>query len=158
MSTQFTLNGKAIDAKSEADTPLLWVIRDEIGLTGTKFGCGAQLCGSCTVHLDGQPIRSCRTPLSAVAGKKVSTIESLSRGTSNSHPLQKAWIAHDVPQCGYCQSGQLMSAAALLAKNKNPSDSEIDQAMSGNICRCGTYVRVRAAIKTAAAEMRGHKA
>ena len=156
MSTRFKINGKAFEAKGEADTPLLWVIRDEIGLTGTKFGCGAQLCGACTVHLDGVPVRSCGTPLSAVAGKSVTTIESLSR--NNSHPLQKAWIAHDVPQCGYCQSGQLMSAAALLSKNKNPNDSEIDQAMSGNLCRCGTYVRVRAAIKTAAAEIRGAKA
>ena len=156
MSTAFKINGKPVQAKSEPDTPLLWVIRDEIGLTGTKFGCGAALCGACTVHVDGQPARSCSTPLSAVANKQVSTIEGLS-GTS-SHPLQKAWIAHDVPQCGYCQSGQLMSAAALLATNKNPSDEQIDAAMAGNICRCGTYVRVRAAIKTAAAEMRGAKA
>ena len=156
MSVKFKINGKAVEAKFEPDTPLLWVIRDEIGLTGTKFGCGAQLCGACTVHLDGVPIRSCGTPLSAVAGKSVATVESLSR--NNTHPLQKAWIKHDVPQCGYCQSGQLMSAAALLSKNKNPSDIEIDQAMSGNLCRCGTYVRVRAAIKTAAAEVRGVKA
>jgi len=152
MATSFTLNGKTVTANSEPDTPLLWVIRDEIGLTGTKFGCGAQLCGACTVHLDGEPIRSCQTPLSSAAGKKISTIESLSK--DNSHPLQKAWLAHDVPQCGYCQSGQLMSAAALLAHNKNPSDADIDQAMSGNICRCGTYNRMRAAIKDAAAEMR----
>jgi isoquinoline 1-oxidoreductase alpha subunit len=152
MGTSFTLNGKTVTSTSEPDTPLLWVIRDEIGLTGTKFGCGAQLCGACTVHLDGAPIRSCQTPLSVVSGKKVATIESLSK--DNSHPLQKAWIAHDVPQCGYCQSGQLMSAAALLATNKNPSDDDIDNAMSGNICRCGTYNRIRAAIKTAAAEMR----
>jgi len=152
MGTSFTLNGKTVTATSEPDTPLLWVIRDEIGMTGTKFGCGAQLCGACTVHLEGSPIRSCQTPLSAVAGKKVATIESLSK--DNSHPLQKAWIAHDVPQCGYCQSGQLMSAAALLATNKNPTDADIDNAMSGNICRCGTYNRIRAAIKTAAAEMR----
>ena len=156
MSVKFKINGKAVEAKFEPDTRLLWVIRDEIGLTGTKFGCGAQLCGACTVHLDGVPIRSCGTPLSAVAGKSVATVESLSR--NNTHPLQKAWIKHDVPQCGYCQSGQLMSAAALLSKNKNPSDIEIDQAMSGNLCRCGTYVRVRAAIKTAAAEVRGVKA
>ena len=159
MATSFTLNGKKVTANSEPDTPLLWVIRDEIGLTGTKFGCGAQLCGACTVHLDGAPIRSCQTPLSAAAGQKVSTIESLSK--DNSHPLQKAWLAHDVPQCGYCQSGQLMSAAALLAKNKNPTDADIDNAMSGNICRCGTYNRMRAAIHDAAAEMRGqptHKA
>jgi isoquinoline 1-oxidoreductase alpha subunit len=131
------------------------VIRDELGLTGTKFGCGAALCGACTVHLDGEPVRSCQTPLSSVAGKQVATIESLS--PDNSHVLQKAWIAHDVPQCGYCQSGQLMSAAALLASNKNPSDSDIDNAMSGNICRCGTYPRMRAAIKTAAAELRASK-
>ncbi len=152
MPTSFTLNGRAVTARSESDTPLLWVIRDEIGLQGTKFGCGAQLCGACTVHLNGQPVRSCSTPVEAVAGKKVATVESLSR--NNSHPLQKAWIAHDVPQCGYCQSGQLMSAAALLAKNSNPSDADIDAAMSGNLCRCGTYTRIRAAIKTAAAEMR----
>ncbi|GGC58914.1 (2Fe-2S)-binding protein [Undibacterium terreum] len=151
MAIGFNLNGKPVTVTSEADTPLLWVIRDEIGMTGTKFGCGAALCGACTVHLDGEPIRSCQTPVSAVAGKKVATIESLSK--DNSHPLQKAWIAYDVPQCGYCQSGQLMSAAALLATNKNPSDTDIDNAMSGNICRCGTYNRIRAAIKSAAAEM-----
>ncbi len=156
MSTKFKINGKAVVAQAEPDTPLLWVIRDEIGLTGTKFGCGASLCGACTVHLDGQPIRSCSTPLSLVSARLVSTVEGLSK--NNSHPLQKAWIAHDVPQCGYCQSGQLMSAAALLATNKNPSDEDIDNAMAGNICRCGTYVRVRAAIKSAAAEMRGAKA
>jgi isoquinoline 1-oxidoreductase alpha subunit len=154
MTTRINVNGRTLDVKAEADTPLLWVIRDEVGLTGTKFGCGMALCGACTVHLDGVPVRSCQTPLSAAAGKKVATIESLS--TNNSHPLQKAWIAHDVPQCGYCQSGQLMSAAALLKENKNPSDADIDQAMSGNICRCGTYGRIKAAIKTAAAEM--HKA
>jgi isoquinoline 1-oxidoreductase alpha subunit len=152
MALTMKVNGKTMNVKAEPDTPLLWVIRDEVGLTGTKFGCGAALCGACTVHLDGQPIRSCQTPVSAVEGKSVSTIESLS--TNHSHPLQKAWIAHDVPQCGYCQSGQLMSAAALLAKNKNPSDADIDAAMSGNLCRCGTYPRIRAAIKTAAAEMR----
>ena len=152
MAISFSLNGKPVSVSAEADTPLLWVIRDEIGLTGTKFGCGAALCGACTVHLDGQPVRSCQTPVSVAAGKKIATIESLS--TDNSHPLQKAWIAHDVPQCGYCQSGQLMSASALLATNKNPSDADIDKAMSGNICRCGTYNRIRAAIKSAAAEMR----
>jgi isoquinoline 1-oxidoreductase alpha subunit len=152
MAVNFNLNGKAVAAQAEPDTPLLWVIRDELGLTGTKFGCGQALCGSCTVHLNGAAIRSCQTPLSAVQGQKVSTVESLSR--NNTHPLQVAWIKHDVPQCGYCQSGQLMSAAALLSANKNPSDADIDQAMSGNICRCGTYPRVRAAIKDAAASMR----
>lgn len=152
MSTKLNINGKAVAAKSEADTPLLWVIRDELGLTGTKFGCGASHCGACTVHLNGEAVRSCQTPLASAAGKKVATIESLSR--DNSHPLQQAWIKHDVPQCGYCQSGQLMSAAALLAKNKNPSDAEIDMAMSGNLCRCGTYGRIKAAIKDAAATLR----
>ena len=152
MAITMKVNGKTVSVKAEPDTPLLWVIRDEIGLTGTKYGCGMALCGACTVHLDGTPIRSCQTPVSAAEGKSISTIESLS--ANNSHPLQKAWIAHDVPQCGYCQSGQLMSAAALLAKNKNPSDADIEAAMSGNICRCGTYPRIRAAIKTAAAEMR----
>jgi len=156
MTTRLKVNGKAVEVKAEPDTPLLWVIRDEIGLTGTKFGCGAKLCGACTVHLDGEPIRSCSTPLSKCADRSVSTVESLSK--NNSHPLQKAWIKHDVPQCGYCQSGQLMSAAALLARNKAPSDADIDEAMKGNICRCGTYVRVRAAIKTAAADMAGRKA
>ena len=154
MTTSFNLNGKQVTVKAEPDTPLLWVIRDEIGLTGTKFGCGMALCGACTVQLDGAPVRSCQTPVSAAAGKKVATIESLSK--DNSHPLQKAWIAHDVPQCGYCQSGQLMSAEALLRTNKNPSDADIVNAMSGDICRCGTYNRIRAAIKSAAAEM--HKA
>ena len=148
MSVNFQVNGKAVSAKSEADTPLLWVIRDELGLTGTKFGCGLAQCGACTVHLNGQAIRSCQTPVSSVSGKKVATVESLSK--NNSHPLQMAWIKHDVPQCGYCQSGQLMSAAALLATNKNPSDSDIDAAMAGNICRCGTYPRIRAAIHDAA--------
>ncbi|CAM8648580.1 MAG: hypothetical protein RI960_1834 [Pseudomonadota bacterium] len=152
MAISFNLNGSTVSVQSEADTPLLWVIRDEVGLTGTKFGCGAALCGACTVHLNGTPIRACQTPVSAVAGKKVSTVESLS--ADNSHPLQKAWIKHQVPQCGYCQSGQLMSAAALLSKNKNPSDADIDNAMSGNLCRCGTYNRIRAAIKDAAAELR----
>jgi isoquinoline 1-oxidoreductase subunit alpha len=156
MATRFKINGRTVTAQSEPDTPLLWVIRDEVGLTGTKFGCGAGLCGACTVLLDGDPIRACSTPVSAAAGKSVATVEGLSR--NNSHPLQKAWIKHDVPQCGYCQSGQLMSAAALLAKKRNPSDADIDGAMSGNICRCGTYVRVRAAVKTAAVELRGGKA
>ncbi len=152
MSVKFHVNGKAVTAQVDPDTPLLWVIRDELGLTGTKFGCGAALCGACTVHVDGAPARSCQTPVSAVAGKRVATVESLS--SNNSHPLQVAWIKHEVPQCGYCQSGQLMSAAALLKSNKNPSDADIDAAMSGNICRCGTYPRVRAAIKDAASMMR----
>jgi isoquinoline 1-oxidoreductase alpha subunit len=156
MSTAVQVNGRPVQLKSEGDTPLLWVLREEMGLQGTKFGCGAGLCGACTVHVDGVAVRSCQTPLADVKGKKVATIESL--GKANTHPVQKAWIKHDVPQCGYCQSGQIMSAAALLAKNKNPSDADIDAAMAGNICRCGTYVRVRAAIKTAAAEMRGAKA
>jgi isoquinoline 1-oxidoreductase subunit alpha len=152
MSVKFQVNGKAVSAQAESDTPLLWVIRDELGMTGTKFGCGAALCGACTVQLNGAAIRSCQTPVSAVAGKKVNTVEGLSR--NNTHPLQKAWIKHDVPQCGYCQSGQLMAADALLRSNKNPSDAEIDSAMAGNICRCGTYTRVKAAIKDAASMMR----
>jgi isoquinoline 1-oxidoreductase alpha subunit len=153
MAVHLQVNGKSVSAQAEPATPLLWVLRDELDLVGTKFGCGAGLCGACTVHVNGKAVRSCQTPLGEAGGKKVATIESL--GRDNSHPLQKAWIKHDVPQCGYCQSGQLMSAAALLASNKNPSDAQIDEAMSGNLCRCGTYVRVRAAIKTAAAEMRG---
>ena len=152
MSVKLNVNGKAVNAKAEPDTPMLWVLRDELGLTGTKFGCGAALCGACTVHVNGVAVRSCQTPLASVAGKNVATIESLPR--DNSHPLQVAWIKHDVPQCGYCQSGQLMSAAALLSKNKNPSDADIDAAMSGNLCRCGTYTRIRAAIKDAAKTMR----
>ena len=152
MSVNFKLNGQAVTSQVEADTPLLWVIRDELGLTGTKYGCGMALCGACTVHLDGEAIRSCQTPVSAVQGRQVATVESLSR--DNTHPLQVAWIRHDVPQCGYCQSGQLMSAAALLAKNRNPSDADIEAAMSGNICRCGTYGRIKAAIKDAATTMR----
>jgi isoquinoline 1-oxidoreductase subunit alpha len=152
MSVNFQVNGKAVNANAEPDTPLLWVIRDELGMTGTKFGCGMALCGACTVHVNGVPVRSCQTPLSTVSGKKVSTVEGLS--SNNSHPLQMAWIKHDVPQCGYCQSGQLMSASALLANNKNPSDADIDAAMAGNICRCGTYPRIRAAIKDAASTMR----
>jgi isoquinoline 1-oxidoreductase alpha subunit len=152
MSVKFQVNGKAMTAESEGDTPLLWVLRDELGMTGTKFGCGAALCGACTVHVNGQAVRSCQTPVSSVAGAKVATIEGL--GAGKQHVLQKAWIKHDVPQCGYCQSGQLMSAAALLSKNKNPSDADIDAAMSGNICRCGTYPRIKAAIKDAASMLR----
>ena len=148
----FTVNGKDQKVDVAPDTPLLWVLRDTIGLTGTKYGCGIALCGACLVHLNGEPARSCTMPISQVAGKRVTTIEGLSRGSS--HPLQKAWIAEEVPQCGYCQSGQIMAAAALLAKNNNPSDDAIDKAMSGNICRCGTYNRIRKAILTASAMMR----
>jgi isoquinoline 1-oxidoreductase alpha subunit len=151
MSLQFKVNGKTVQSNSEADTPLLWVIRDELGLTGTKFGCGAALCGACTVHVNGEAVRSCQTQVGNVAGSNVSTVESLGAG---SHALQKAWIKHQVPQCGYCQSGQLMSAAALLSTNKNPSDADIDAAMAGNLCRCGTYTRIRAAVKDAASMMR----
>jgi len=147
---KFVVNGREVNSEQPADTPLLWVIREELGLTGTKFGCGIAQCGACTVHVNGQPVRSCSTPVSAVAGKKVTTIEGLS--PSGDHPLQKAWIAKQVPQCGYCQSGQIMQAAALLAKNKNPSREQIVQHMNGNICRCGTYNRIVAAIQQAAKE------
>jgi aerobic-type carbon monoxide dehydrogenase small subunit (CoxS/CutS family) len=143
-----TVNGKKYDVDVSADTPLLWVIRDAIGLNGTKFGCGLQQCGACTVHLDGDAVRSCGVPISNVGAKKVTTIEGLS--STSTHPLQRAWIAEQVPQCGYCQSGQLMSAAALLAKKPKPTDQDIDSAMSGNICRCGTYQRIRRAIHRAA--------
>ncbi len=149
MSTSLRINGKPLSVNAEADTPLLWVIRDEVGLTGTKFGCGVALCGACTVHLDGRPVRSCQTPLSAAAGKDVSTVESMS-STEVGRKVQAAWIKHDVPQCGYCQSGQIMSAVALLRDKPQPTDTDIDEAMSGNICRCGTYPRIRAAIHTAA--------
>jgi isoquinoline 1-oxidoreductase subunit alpha len=143
-----TVNGKRHDVDVPSDMPLLWVIRDTIGLTGTKFGCGLSQCGACTVHLDGNAIRSCTTPVSLAAGKKVTTIEGLS--PTSSHALQVAWVAEQVPQCGYCQSGQLMTASALLAKTPKPSDAEIDAAMNGNICRCGTYQRIHRAIKRAA--------
>jgi len=146
---KLSVNGRDTTVDVDPDMPLLWVLRDTLGLTGTKFGCGMALCGACTVHLDGQPIRSCVTPVSAVAAGKVTTIEGLS--SDRSHPVQKAWIELDVPQCGYCQSGQLMSAAALLAHTAAPSDADIDTAMSGNLCRCGTYQRIRAAIHRAAA-------
>ena len=146
---KLSVNGKDTAVDVDPDMPLLWVLRDTLGLTGTKFGCGMALCGACTVHLDGQPIRSCVTPVSAVAAGKVTTIEGLS--SDRSHPVQKAWIELDVPQCGYCQSGQIMSAAALLAHTAAPSDADIDTAMSGNLCRCGTYQRIRAAIHRAAA-------
>ena len=143
-----TVNGKPYSVDVAPEMPLLWVIRDVIGLTGTKFGCGLAQCGACTVHLDGSAIRSCTTPASAAAGRKVTTIEGLS--PNSSHALQIAWIAEQVPQCGYCQSGQIMSAAALLAKTPKPTDAQIDSAMNGNICRCGTYQRIHKAIKRAA--------
>jgi len=144
------INGKPTTVAADPAMPLLWVLRDVVGLTGTKFGCGIAQCGACTVHLDGAPVRSCSVPLSAAAGKRVTTIEGLS--PDRSHPLQQAWIELDVPQCGYCQSGQLMSAAALLARTPHPTDADIDGAMNGNICRCGTYQRIRAAIHRAAGE------
>jgi len=147
-----TINGQAHSIDVPADTPLLWVLRDTLGLTGTKFGCGQALCGACTVHVNGAATRSCVMPVSAVQGGHVTTIEGLS--AHSDHPVQRAWLDHDVPQCGYCQSGQIMSAAALLAQNKSPSDADIDAAMSGNICRCGTYNDIRAAIHAAAGLMK----
>ncbi|HEX7759462.1 MAG TPA: (2Fe-2S)-binding protein [Caulobacteraceae bacterium] len=146
MAVTLDINGKAVTVQAAPDTPLLWVLRDELLMTGTKYGCGIAQCGACTVHLDGQPTRACQTPIAALAGVKVTTIE----GLGGTHPLQAAWVKHDVPQCGYCQSGQIMSAAALLAQKPKPSDEDIDSAMSGNICRCGTYQRIRAAIRDAA--------
>ena len=143
-----TVNERRYDLDIEPEMPLLWAIRDVIGLTGTKFGCGIAQCGACTVHLDGVPIRSCTTPVSTAAGKRITTIEGLSPDAT--HPLQVAWVAEQVPQCGYCQSGQLMSAAALLARTPRPSDRQIDAAMAGNVCRCGTYQRIRRAIHRAA--------
>jgi aerobic-type carbon monoxide dehydrogenase small subunit (CoxS/CutS family) len=145
------VNGKRRTVTAEPDMPLLWVVRDQLGLTGTKFGCGIAQCGACTVQLDGQAVRSCAVPVSSAVGKRVTTIEGLA--ADRSHPLQRAWIELDVPQCGYCQSGQIMTASALLAKNPHPSDADIDAAMSGNICRCGTYQRIRAAIHRAAGEV-----
>ena len=148
MAIQFTLNGKAQTVDVNPNMPLLWVLRDTLGMTGTKFGCGISLCGACTVHIDGDATRSCITPISTVAGKKVTTIEGLS--PDRSHPVQRAWIEVDVPQCGYCQSGQIMTTVALLEKNAQPSDAEIDEALNGNICRCGTYQRIRQAVHLAA--------
>jgi isoquinoline 1-oxidoreductase alpha subunit len=146
---RITVNGKTRKVDADPSTPLLWVLRDTLGMTGTKFGCGAQLCGACTVHLNGSPVRSCGTPLSAAIGQKITTIEGVS-ATSTGKKVQAAWVALDVPQCGYCQSGQIMSATALLAAKPNPTDADIDAAMAGNICRCGTYTRIRAAIHKAA--------
>jgi aerobic-type carbon monoxide dehydrogenase small subunit (CoxS/CutS family) len=145
---KLNVNGQVVEADVDPQTPLLWVLRDTLGLTGTKYGCGMALCGACTVHLNGQAVRSCVTPVSTVGEQAVTTIEGLSK--DRSHPVQKAWIEIDVPQCGYCQPGQIMSAAALLAQNANPNDEQIDAAMAGNICRCGTYPRIRAAIHRAA--------
>ena len=146
----FSVNGKERTITVNPDMPLLWVLRDTLGLTGTKFGCGRALCGACTVHLDGDPIRSCITPVTTVAGKKITTIEGLS--ANGDHPVQRAWIAEDVPQCGYCQSGQIMAAAALLKQTPHPTDNEINAAMAGILCRCGTYARIRRAIHRASAE------
>ncbi len=151
MTISFSLNGQARSVVVPDGMPLLWALRDIIGLTGTKYGCGMAQCGACTVHLDGQAVRSCSVPVSAVAGKAVTTIEGLS--ADGSHRLQRAWLAEEVPQCGYCQSGQIMQAAALLATTPTPSDAEIESAMAGNICRCGTYSRIRAAIHRAAKEV-----
>jgi isoquinoline 1-oxidoreductase alpha subunit len=146
MMISFNLNGKAANVDVSPDTPLLWVLRDTLGMTGTKFGCGKALCGACTVHFNGNAVRSCQTPIGSVAGQKITTIE----GLAANHPVKKAWAALDVPQCGYCQPGQMMQAAALVAQNKRPTDADIDGWMAGNICRCGTYVRIRAAVKEAA--------
>jgi isoquinoline 1-oxidoreductase subunit alpha len=149
MAISFTLNGRPASADVDPGTPILWTLRDTLGLTGTKFGCGQALCGACTVHLDGAPTRSCITPVSAAEGRRLTTIEAVA-GDAVGRAVQDAWVRHDVAQCGYCQSGQVMSATALLAANKAPSDADIDAAMAGNVCRCGTYVRIRAAIHDAA--------
>ena len=148
MTITLNVNGLAYEVDTEPETPLLWVLRENIGLTGTKFGCGIAQCGVCTVHLDGTPVRACTTTAGQAVGREITTIEGLSQ--DNSHPVQQAWIKHSVPQCGYCQSGQIMSAAALLSRTPNPTDNEIDAAMAGNLCRCGTYLRIRKAIHSAA--------
>jgi isoquinoline 1-oxidoreductase alpha subunit len=150
-----TINDRTVQVTASEDTALLWVLRDLLGMTGTKFGCGMALCGACTVHVDGAPVRACVLPLKALDGKSVTTIEGLSK--DRSHPVQRAWMEIDVPQCGYCQSGQIMSAAALLANNSAPTDADINAALSGNICRCGTYVRIRKAVHRAADLLRGEK-
>jgi len=149
---QLIVNGNSKNIDIDPDTPLLWAVREQLKLTGTKFGCGASLCGACTDHLDGEPVRSCVTPLSEAEGKSVTTIEGISEPDGTLHKVQEAWIKHQVPQCGYCQSGQIMSAVALLKATPNPTDEDIDRAMSGNVCRCGMYTRIKAAIKTAAQE------
>jgi isoquinoline 1-oxidoreductase alpha subunit len=151
---KLNVNGTDHEVEVADDQPLLWVLRDDLGLVGTKFGCGMAQCGACTVHLNGTPIRSCQTPATAVQGQKITTIEGLAQNGALT-AVQKAWIEHDVPQCGYCQSGQVMSATALLRENPNPTDAQIDAAMQGNICRCGTYLRIRAAIKSAAKSLSG---
>ena len=153
---KFFVNGEPVDFRAAPDTPLLWALRDQLGLTGTKFGCGMALCGACTVHVDQQPTRSCITPVSAIEGKRVVTIEGISATSqgATARAVKAAWVDKDVVQCGYCQSGQVMSAVALLQRNKSPSDADIDAAMSGNICRCGTYQRMREAIKSAAASLK----
>ena len=153
MSIKLHVNGKPVSLDADPEMPLLWALREDLQLTGTKFGCGMALCGACTVHVDGQPVRSCSTPLSAANGKKVTTIEGVG-ASKTGRAVQHAWLKLDVPQCGYCQSGQIMSASALLATKKSPSDADIDQAMSGNLCRCGTYNQIRAAIHDAAATLR----
>ena len=149
MAIELEINGVRRQVAAAADTPLLWVLRDELHMTGTKYGCGIAQCGACTVHLDGQAVRSCQTPIGAVGTGKITTIE----GLGGAHPLQASWVKHDVPQCGYCQSGQIMSAAALLAEKPRPTDADIDGAMSGNLCRCGAYQRIRDAIKDASGEL-----
>ena len=146
------VNGQPRTFEAAADTPLLWVLRDTLDLPGTKYGCGIGQCGACTIHFNGVPMRSCMLPVNVAAGSQITTIEGLS--TDGSHPLQQAWMEHDVPQCGYCQSGQIMTAAALLRGNPDPTDEDIDNALAGNLCRCGTYVRIRAAVKTAAGKMK----
>lgn len=153
-SLRLKVNGREVSLDGiDPDTPLLWVLRDRLGLVGTKYGCGIAYCGACTVHLDGTPVRSCSTPVALAEGAEITTVEGLQRADGTLHPLQEAWIALDVPQCGYCQAGQLMAAAALLASNPKPSEEEIDAAMAGNVCRCGTYNRIRAAVRAAAAKL-----
>ncbi|MGX4642700.1 (2Fe-2S)-binding protein [Massilia sp. SYSU DXS3249] len=149
---QLNVNGREVGIEVDPATPILWALRDNLNMTGTKFGCGAALCGACTVHLDGAPVRACVTPVAGAAGKKITTIEAIGQDPVGK-AVQDAWIRHDVPQCGYCQSGQVMSATALLRSNRSPNDADIDSAMSGNICRCGTYQRIRAAIKDAATSL-----